>query len=595
VRPHPDAAETCKIQGNQQKAAGNFAAAVASYQRALEIDPGYLPARYNLGLVLHQMHRLQEAEAQFRLVIEANPRDTEALCHLGTLLSARGDHAEAVRRFDDALQLAPADPILWMSLGQTHALAGALDQTLRCFETALRLKPDDPSIRGTLLYEMQRVCDWSRFDEFAGLQRRSVREGGNAEIAPFPFLSIPSTASEQLLCARQFAQHQQRGMARPRAVRSDRQAGSRLRIGYLSADFGEHPVGYLIAELFEMHDRDRFEILGYSLGKDDGGPTRARIVRAFDRFIDVSRMSGSEAAVRIREDGVDILVDLMGYTGGARVEIVALRPAPVQVNFLGYPGTMGADFIDYLVADRFLVPPGEERHYSEQLVLMPASYQSNDRKRPVAQTPPRQELGLPEEAFVFCCFSQAYKVLPEVFGIWMRLLADMPGSVLWLLHTSPLAADNLRREANARGVAPGRLIFAPLQPLDRHLGRLKAADLFLDTFPYNAHTTASDALWVGVPLVTRAGETFASRVAGSLLSAVGLPELITHSAAEYHALALRLARDPRELNAVREKLLRNRGGAPLFDTPAFARNLEAAYLQMWEDRRSNAGPRPIML
>jgi predicted O-linked N-acetylglucosamine transferase (SPINDLY family) len=595
VTPHPDAAETCKIQGNQQKAAGNFPAAVASYHRALEIDPGHLPARYNLGLVLHQMHRLQEAEAQFRLVIEADPRDAEALCHLGTLLSAKGDYAEAVRRFDQALQLAPADPIPWMALGQTHALQGALDQTLRCFETALRLKPDDPSIRGALLYEMQRVCDWSRLDEFASRQRRSVLEGADAEIPPFPFLSIPSTAAEQLLCARQFARYQQRGMALDRAVRMERQAGPRLRIGYLSADFGEHPVGYLIAELFEMHDRNRFEILGYSLGKDDGGPTRARIARAFDRFIDVSRMSGSEAAGRIREDGVDILVDLMGYTGGAKVEIVALRPAPVQVNFLGYPGTMGADFIDYLVADRFLVPPGEERHYSEQLVLMPGSYQVNDRKRRVAQTPPRRDLGLPEEAFVFCCFSQAYKVLPEAFDIWMRLLADMPGSVLWLLHTSRLAADNLRREANTRGVDPGRLIFAPMQPVDRHLGRLKAADLFLDTFPYNAHTTASDALWVGVPLVTRAGETFASRVAGSLLSAVGLPELITQSGTEYHALALRLARAPGELDAVREKLQRNRGRVPLFDTLAFARNLETAYLQMWENHRSNAGPRSIKL
>jgi predicted O-linked N-acetylglucosamine transferase (SPINDLY family) len=595
LKPQPDSAEANKIRGNEQKAAGYFEAAAASYRRALELEPGYLPARYNLGLVLRQMNQLEEAEAQFRAVIAADPHDAEALFHLAALLSAKSRYAEALQVFRDALQLTPENPNLWMALGQTHAQNGALDKVLRCFETAVRLQPDNPSFRGALLYEMQRACDWSRFEEFADRQRRCVREGADAEIMPFSLLSIPSTPEEQLQCAASFARRQLREIARDRTYRFERRAKSRLRIGYLSADFREHAMAHLMAELFELHDRGGYEIFGYSCGPDDASAMRARLLHAFDRFIDISTLPRAAAADRIYADGVDILVDLMGYTAGAAVEIVELRPSPVQVSYLGYPGTLGADFIDYLVSDAFLTPPGDDRHFSEQLVIMPASYQVNDRKRPVAQTPPRRELGLPDGAFVFCCFNHSYKILPEMFAAWMRLLAAVPHSVLWLLDSSLLAKDNLRREAQARGVAPERLVFAPMLPHAQHLGRVRAADLFLDTFPYNAHTTASDALWVGVPLVTRAGDTFASRVAGSLLSAVGLPELITRSAAEYEALALRLARAPRELKALREKLQRNRATAALFDTPAFARNLEAAYSQMWENYLSGSGPRSIRL
>jgi len=593
LRQDPDNHELLKNLGNACKAAGNLEKAVDCYRRALELDPAYLPARYNLGLALHLMHRLDDAEAQFRLLLEADPRDAEALFHLGSLLSTRSRYAEAVQTFRDALHLAPEDPNLWMTLGETHTLQGALDQGLRCYEMALSLQPDNPSFLSVLLFRMQWVCDWSRFEEFAGRQRRSVTEGADAQIMPFAFLSIPSTPAEQLQCAGNFARRQLREIARDRTFRFEREAKPRLRIGYLSGDIYEHPVAYLIAELIELHDRGRFEIFGYSYGPDDGSATRSRLQRAFDRFVDLSTMSRAEAAGKIHADGVDILVDLKGYTGGDAIEILALRPSPIQVNFLGYPGTMGVDFIDYVVTDPFLTPPGSERHYSERLVVMPASYQVNDRKRPVAHTPPRLELGLADEAFVFCCFNSPYKILPEVFAIWMRLLAAVPHSVLWLLEGNPWAVRNLRREAQARGVAPERLVFAPLLPLARHLGRLRTADLFLDTFPVNAHTTASDALWVGVPLVTRAGDTFASRVAGSLLSAIGLPELITYSAAEYEALALRLAREPRELNALRQTLQRNRATAPLFDTPGFARSLEAAYDQMWENFRSGSEPRCI--
>jgi predicted O-linked N-acetylglucosamine transferase (SPINDLY family) len=322
---------------------------------------------------------------------------------------------------------------------------------------------------------------------------------------------------------------------------------------------------------------------------------RARLVRAFDRFVNVDGMCDAEAATTIHRDGVDILVDLMGYTTYARTGILVLRPAPVQVNYLGYPGTMGADFVDYLVADRIVVPTDDARYYSEKIVWMPHSYQVNDRARPIAGRQARVDLGLPEGAFVFCCFNQTYKILPVAFDVWMSLLKAVPGSVLWLLECSALAERNLFRETVARGIDPSRLIFAAKEPLARHLARLQAADLFLDTFPYNAHTTASDALWAGLPVITWAGNTFASRVAASLLNAVGLPELVCGSMDEYATLALRLATAPRELAALRDKLWRNRPTAPLFDTPAFTRDIEAAYRTMWQNYIEGNAPVEIRL
>ncbi|HYL17229.1 MAG TPA: hypothetical protein VEV20_00990, partial [Burkholderiales bacterium] len=469
--------------------------------------------------------------------------------------------------------------------GNAFSLKGEREEAIRCFATVLRLEPEHATAADALLFEMRQACDWSRFDELCGLVLRSVRERPDQQIGPFGLLSIPSRPEEQLQCASHFAQRQLAAVARDRERLQfgfDRSPRSKLRIGYLSADLHEHATAYLMAELFELHDRTRFEIAAYSYGPDDGTPMRARLKSAFDRFVDVAPLSHADAATRIHDDRVDILVDLKGYTTDSRPEIVALRPAPVQVSYIGYPGTMGADFIDYAVVDYFLAPPGADAHYTEKLVRLPGSYQVNDRKRIVADTPARSDLGLPEGAFVFCCFNQAYKILPRVFEVWTRLLGAVPGSVLWLLDPGATAARNLRRELSRRGIDSERLIVASKLPLARHLGRLRAADLFLDTFPYNAHTTTSDALWVGLPVVTYAGDTFASRVAGSLLSAAGTPELITSSLEAYEARALHLARNTPELIALREKLSRNREAAPLFDAPVFARHLEAAYLRMWE-------------
>ena len=308
---------------------------------------------------------------------------------------------------------------------------------------------------------------------------------------------------------------------------------------------------------------------------------RQRLARAFDRFLDVSKMPYRQAAELIHADQIDVLVDLTGYTGPTRSMILAHRPAPIQVNYLGYPSTMGADFIDYIIVDRFVVPADQQPFFSEKLVHLPDCYQCNDNKRPIAaHAPLRADFRLPADAFVFCCFNNAYKITPDFFDIWMRLLRAVPGSVLWLLAYNEWAKENLAREAAARGVDPARIVFAPILPVPEHLARLRLADLFLDTLPYNAHTTASDALWAGLPLVTCVGDTFAGRVAGSLLRAVGLPELVTSSLEEYEALALRLARDPTFLAGLRARLANNRLTCPLFDTARFTRNLEEAYCQM---------------
>ena len=356
----------------------------------------------------------------------------------------------------------------------------------------------------------------------------------------------------------------------------------KLRIAYLSADFRSHPVASLMAELFEQHDRSRFEIIGVSFGVDDGSEMRKRLVAAFDEFHDVRRKSDKEVAKFLNDTHVDIAV-IWTAIRGSRPGIFAHRPAPIQVSYLGFPATMGADFIDYIIADAMVLPVEQQPYYTEKVVYLPDCYQVNDTKRKIAErTPTRQEMGLPEHAFVFCCFNNNWKITPAIFDVWMRLLHQVEGSVLWLLGDNEGAERNLRNEAQRRGIDPSRLVFAGRLPPAEHLARHRLADLFLDTLPYNAHTTASDALWVGLPVLTCKGEAFAGRVAASLLHAVGIPELITSNLEDYQTLALKLARDPALLAEIKAKLVRNRDTCPLFNTERFARHIEAAYTTMWE-------------
>ncbi len=365
------------------------------------------------------------------------------------------------------------------------------------------------------------------------------------------------------------------------SARYSLKAGDKIRLGYISSDFRDHPVAVLIVEMIERHDRSRFHVTGYSIGPDDNGALGQRLQAGFDKFVDLRSLSTRQAADRINQDGIDILIDLNGYTRFSRPEILAFKPAPIQVNFLGYPGTMGVDYMDYIIADDVCIPPEYDQFYTEKVVRLPDTYQPNDRKRAVSEhTPTRAQCGLPEEGFVFCSFNNSYKITPDFFALWMKLLAKVPGSVLWLLETNPVVGKNLRRVAAVWGIDPDRLVFAPRLPLAEHLARHRLADLFLDTLPYNAHTTTSDALWVGLPVLTCRGETFAGRVAASLLTAMQMPELIVDSIQDYESTALRLATDPALMSAIRSKLQGNLTTAPLFDTETYIKNFEAALLNM---------------
>ena len=444
-------------------------------------------------------------------------------------------------------------------------------------------------------------CEWQDFDTWQPQALAALADPDVAALSPFQLLSLPGiTAAHQRAFATRWMADRLHASAADRALLAaefaaparpgDTAPRGRIRIGYLSNDFHQHATALLMVEMLEAHDRSRFELDAYSHGADDGRGMRQRVSKPFARFNDISALSDMQAARAIHADGIDILVDLKGYTAGTRTALLTYRPAPLQVSYLGYPGTLGGGFCDYLISDRFITPLSAAADYSEALAWMPNSYQPHGCHGEIGPAPTREAAGLPGAGLVLCCFNQAWKFTPEVFDIWCALLAQTPGSVLWLLRTEQ-AEGNLRREAMQRGVAPHRLVFADDLPQAEHLGRLQLADLVLDTLPYNAHTTASDALWAGVPIVTCAGETFASRVAGSLLHAVGLPELVTHSLHGYTALAAALAADPPRLHALRAKLARQRPVAPLFDVAAYTLGLEALYAE----RRHRAGLPPQAL
>ena len=413
-------------------------------------------------------------------------------------------------------------------------------------------------------------------------------QAGLRIITPFNHRAISDSEAQNLIVARLWA----KSIPRPKALwRGESYRHDRVRIAYLSAEFHDHATAVLIAGVFEHHDRTRFDTTAISLGADGGSAMRRRIQAAFDRFIEAPALSDTEIATMMREMEIDIAIDLNGQAGGARPGILAHRPTPVATSYLGNCGTIGVPFIDYIIADQIVIPENQVRHYTEKVVYLLNSYQCNDSRRYLPRsTSSRASAGLPEVGFVFCCFNNNYKISPRVFDVWMRLLKACPGSVLWLLADDPYAMLNLRRETAARGVAPEQLVFAPRVPSDDHLERHRLADLFLDTLPVNAHATASDALWAGLPLLTCMGNTFAGRVGASLLQAIGLPELAASSLAEYEALALRLARDPAALARIRTKLASNRGTEPLFDTARITRDLETAYMSMWERSRRGEPP-----
>ena len=540
----PDHIEAFANRGIALTSLHRYEDALASFDHALSLQPNYIDALNNKGGVLTVLERFDEALACYAAVLKLDPANSGALYNSAAALSRLNRFEEAIDRFDATLSSSPFHP---------YALSGMADAALN-------------------------LCDWARTEYLAGRLAEDVREGRSV-VSPFTLLGYGADASLQLRCARTHLRNhgaECRDGTRPRVAHQH----DKIRIAYVSSDFGNHPVSHQLVELLERHDRSTFSIYGISLGADDGSDMRARLVRAFDHFDDVRLMQDRDVAELMRQHEIDIAVDLNGHTQNGRPAIFALRAAPVQVNYMGYPATTGSACMDYILADAVVAPFDHQHAFAEAIVHLPDSFLVQDSQRVIGPAPTRQGAGLPGNGLVFCCFNQNWKITAPLFDVWMRLLREVPGGVLWLRDGGDAARSNLRREAQARGVDPDRLVFAGSVGFNQHMARLQLADIFLDTLPYNAHATASDALWAGVPVITCKGEAFAGRVASSLLAAAGLPELITATLADYESLALRLARDAAALTALREKLARNRAAAPLFDTDRTRRSIEAAYRQM---------------
>lgn len=568
---------------------GRLEEALAGYANAVRLRPGWLLAWHNHGHALRDLRRLPEALASYERAIAIDPGHAEAHNSLGVALLGLKRLPEALACFDRALALQPDDAQAWAHRGVALQAMQRLDEAVAAYGRALDLDPQRPALRGTWLNARLRLCDWDGLPAQLDALARDIALGH--DVAP-PFCAL-ALFDDPALHRRVAQVHAQaRGHHRSRPCPSPAPAGDgRIRVGYYSANFHHHAMICLIAEMLESHDRGRFELHAYSFGPDRADAVRRRVVRAMDRFTDVRTLSDREVARLSRQAGIDIAVDLMGYTHDARPGILAEGCAPVQVSYLGYPGTQAVDHLHYVIADDMLIPDDQQALYAEKRVSMPFSYMANDSGRAIAgRRFSRQELGLPESGFVYACFNNPYKILPATFDGWMRILQQVPGSVLWLLQDHPQTAGNLRREARARGVDDGRLVFAQRLRTDEHLARHRAADLFLDTLPYNAHTTASDALWAGLPVLTCPGRSFASRVAASLLTTLGLPQLVAASQADYEARAIDFGLHPLRAQAVREALLAVRQQAPLFDGRVFARHLERAFEAMLARHRQGLPP-----
>jgi predicted O-linked N-acetylglucosamine transferase (SPINDLY family) len=589
----PDSPEALSNRGTALIMLGRDTEALESLDRALAIRPDLRPALGNRGTVLLRLNRTAEALASYNACLALAPHNAEMLYNRGNALLALRRMKEAAESYEQALQVQPDLREALMNLGVVHTDCQHHEKATQCFTRLVELDAHYEYALGNLLFSRLNCADWTHWQELSERLAHAIGQGQRVSF-PFPSLSFAPSAPLQLRCARTYVADRSRPEANV-LYRGERYVHDRIRLAYLSADFREHAVAHLAAGLFERHDRAHFETIAISLiPHPQASPMRQRLRAAFDQFHEVSARSDRGAAELLRGLEVDIAVDLTGYTTGGRLGILGFRPAPVQVSYLGYPGTLGASYVDYLIADPVVVPRGEETAYAERVVRLPHCYLPND-----ASTPPpaastaltRAAAGLPQSGFVFCGFNNTYKINPAMFDIWMRLLHQIPNSILWLRTVEPAVTANLRREATARGIAPERLLFAPyVTDKMQHLERYALVDLFLDTLPYNAHATATDALRAGVPVLTCRGTTFAGRVAASLLSALDMPELITSSLEEYESLALRLASSPAGLAAVRAKLAEHGRTRPLFDAELYRRHLESAFQAMWERHQRGQPP-----
>jgi predicted O-linked N-acetylglucosamine transferase (SPINDLY family) len=618
INPSNDGAWT--NLGNAQRGCSLWGAAQDSYQKALNIQPNNPRYIYNLANTYYDQEDFHRAsnlfkqclaienripEAQNNLSacliklkdpatallhvnasIELKPDYAEAWSNRGNALNDLKRHEEALASYNKSIELKPDYAEAWSNRGNALNDLKRHEEALASFNKSIELKPDIDFILGTLVSTQMKLCDWIELG-----QRRQALErkllGGSKASGPFAVLGLFDNPKLQKRCAEIYAQEKFSLKGRLGVI-AQKPKRDKIRIGYFSMDFKDHPVSHLIAELFELHDRSKFELHGFSFGVNTRDTMRQRIEKSLDNFLDVKHLSDLDIAHLSRQLEIDIAIDLGGYTRDSRPQIFAERAAPIQINYLGFPGTMGTQYLDYLMADPQLISPDTQDAYAEKIIYLPNSYQVNDSKRKISDRIfTRQEVGLPEHGVILCCFNNNWKILPEIFDRWMSILRSVDGSVLWLYEDNPTAAKNLRKEATNRNIDADRLVFARRMPHTEHLARYKLADLFLDTFPYNAHTTASDALWAGVPVLTLQGQSFAARVASSLLTNIGISDLITHTKEEYSSLAVEFASNPEKLAKIKTKLTQNRLTTPLFDTKLFARHIESAYQSAYD--RYHAG------
>ena len=578
--------------GNGLRDLKRFDEALESYDRAIALQPDFAEAWGNRGNALIALRRPHEAMESYDKAIALRPRFAEAHSNRARALMELGRPEDALASCDRAIALNPAMAGAWGNRGTALNKLKRHDEAAEAYRRLLAIDPQHPFMKGMLLYQKMYVCDWNGIGSLIAEISGDIMAGKLAA-DPFGWQGVATSPESLQRCAEQFSR--KRFPAETAPVPRHR-PHEKIRIGYVSGEFREHATALLMAGVLECHDRKNFEIFAFDNGWDDQSQTRHRVETAVHRIFPIRDVSDSRAAALVRDCEIDILVNLNGYFGGDRTLLFAQRPAPLQVSYLGFPGTLGADYIDYIIADGHVIPENQRQFYTEKIVWLPNSYQANDVRKIIApRIFTRAECGLPEQGFVFCCFNNNYKILPGLFDAWMRILARTPGSVLWLLEDNITAAANLKKEAAARGIAPGRLVFAKRLPLAEHLARHRCADLFLDTLPYNAHTTASDALWAGLPVLTCLGGTFAGRVAASLLHAIGLPELITASLPDYEQLAVALASNPGKLAGIKQKLADNRLTTPLFDTARFTRHIEAAFSAIYARYRAGSAPDHIAI
>lgn len=619
-----DYAEALTNRGTLLMELSRYEPALSDFEKAAALRPTFPQVWNNLAGALVKLHRNGEALVAAERALKVHPKFPDAWRNRGTALLNERRFAEALQSFEQAIAIEPGNAAAAWA-GKGHALNELLrrDEAIASYSRGLELAPgqteilfhralaffasrqyaraaedcrtllqSDPyrsGVRGMRLFALMSECNWTGLAQERELALKELREG-RPSLAPFECIALSGEQADAAMAARLSVK--ETGVRFEPLWRGEIYAHEKIRVAYVSANFHEHPVSRLMAGVWERHDRMRFETIALSLGPDDGSSLRARVNRSFDRFIDMSGQSDADAAGVLRALEADIVVDLMGYTEGCRPGIFARRPAPVQVNYLGFPGTTASHHMDYILADRRVIPEEATEHFAECVVTLPGCYLPNDRERVIGNVPSRAEAGLPETGFVFASFNASYKYTPEVFTVWMRLLKRVPESILWLGQVNPEAARNLRMEAAARGIDAERLVFAPFTARQEdHLARLSLADLVLDTLPYNSHATACDALWAGVPVISCMGRAFAGRVGASVLKATQLPELVTETLSQYEALALRLASDPKEHSAVKEKLGRQRLHCRLFDTERFTRDLERAFVTI--RARQRRGEKPL--